>query len=225
VATRIALVAILATLATGCGDRTSDRKGASAVVQPRAASIRWDELATSAATTIFGDATPPTTAQGVYAVLSQPPNAGDRAAAAFARSAGLFPGGQESRRLAEQLGRPVYAETHLVAGTRTGGFYATPTTGGAVCTGVLPTGGSGCGEPGPHGITLGWGAPKDGSRLDVYGMAGDDVRAVEIRISGKARIAKVDQNAYVIEVPHASSSDMGSTILHLTDGTTVPLGT
>jgi len=219
-ATRVAAVAILAVLATGCSDQ---KTAAPTLAKPTATSIRWDDLVSSSTTLIFGDEAP-RTAKEVYAVLSRPPDAGDRAAAAFARSGGLFAGGHEPRRLAEELGLPIYAETHLVAGTRRGGLYATPTTGGAVCRGVLPKGGSGCGQPGPHGFTLDWGAPQNGSRLDIYGLAGDDVRTVEISVLGKPRTASVEKNAYVIEVPHASSSDMGSPILHLTDGTTVPLG-
>jgi hypothetical protein len=224
-ATRVAVVAILAVLATGCSDQTTERKGAPPVAkQPRAASVEWDGLVSSATTMFFGDGSPPATAREVYAVLRRPLNAGDRAAAGFARSGGLFAGGQEPRRFAEEIGRPIYAETHLIAGTRRGGFFATPTTAGAVCTGVLPTGGSSCGKPGPHGFTMEWGGPKDGSRLDVYGMAGDDVQAVEISVFGKPRTATVEDNTYVLEVLDASSADMGSPILHLTDDTTVPLG-
>jgi hypothetical protein len=227
---RVLVIALVATVASACGARTTERMGAPtakpaapATLEPPPAASD-DGASSGGSIMIFTDRASSTrSAQEVYAVFHRPLDAGDRAAAVFARSDGFRPAPEESGLAAHQLGRPIYSETRLVAGTTHRGMYATPTTSGAVCTGRFPNGGGGCGPPGPHGFTLEWDDPGDGTPLQLYGLAEDDVRAVEIVVGDHPQRADVVDNAYVLDVPGAGHADMGSIVLHLTNGSTVDL--
>jgi hypothetical protein len=235
---RVLVITLIAGVAVGCGAQAPERKAAQTVTRPADVAstsgfegdpTELDDAGGGSGSMMFfldggGGATRPEPAQALYAVFHRPLDAGDRAAAAFARSDDILLPGEESGPAAGQLGRPLYSDTRLVGGTTGHGLYATPTTSGAVCTRVFPNGGGGCGLPGPHGVTLGWDDPADGSPGELYGMAGDDVRAVEIVLDGKHRTVAVENNAYLIEIPRAGRGDFGSIVLRLTDGTTVPLG-
>jgi hypothetical protein len=230
----VSLLALLAVLGSACGARTpagsSPPQAAKPAVGSHAgsgtASFAPDDHGGSGSIVFFSDngSTPRRAAQELYAVFNRPPGAADHAAAALASADGFLAPPGDSSPAAERLGRPSYPDTRLVAGTIRRGLYATPTTAGAVCIGVIPNGGGGCAEPGPHGITLGWDDAGDGSPSDVYGMAGDDVRSVEFTVDGKPRTVDVADNAYRLEIPRASRPDLETFVLHLTDGTTVPLG-
>ena len=226
---RVLAIALVAALASACGAGTTKRAGAPTASPPAAPAALGppatsDDRAGSGSIMVFTDATSTERAQEVYAVFHRPLEAGDRAAAAVAQADGFLPTPGGTGPAADQLGRPIYSETRLVAGTTRRGVYATPTTSGAVCIGRFPNGGGGCGRPGPHGITLQWDDQADGSPLELYGMAADDVKAVELVVSGKPQTAGVEGNAFVLDVPSAGHADMGSIVLHLTDGRTVELG-
>src|SRR3954471_5791648 len=118
------LLAFLAVLATGCGTQT--REGRPHVTKPeqpvhhqaakrperfRAMAEESDDSGGSGSTIFFGDdegdALP---AQERYAVFGRPAADDDRVAAGIARANGYVGRG-------DPLGRPIYNQTRLVAGT------------------------------------------------------------------------------------------------------------
>lgn len=105
-------------------------------------------------------------------------------------------------------------------------MYAVPTTSQAICIGHFPSGGAGCGSPGPHGLTVDYDDASDGAPWILYGMAGDDVVSLDAVVAGKTHHARLGQNAYVLELPAAQREEPERLILHLRSGATdeLPLG-
>jgi hypothetical protein len=165
----------------------------------------------------------PTSPQDLYAVFRRASNGEDlrvRETAtedSFVDSAGNDP--TESA-----LGEAMYGETRLVSGTPGNGLYAYPTTKDAVCVGHMPNGGGACGDPGPHGLTVGYDEPADGEPFITYGLVGDDVRSIDVVIDGITHHAEVRENGYMLEVPAGRGGQTEHLILHLRDGTTDDLG-
>jgi hypothetical protein len=120
----------------------------------------------------------------------------------------------------ELLGTPLYDDTRLIVGTTERGIYAIPTTAEAVCFGSFPDGGSGCGQPGPHGVRIEWDDPDDGSSFLLYGIVGDEVESVEALVGGRAREAELGENGYRLEVADRGRDQLQELILHLHGGAT-----
>ena len=99
----------------------------------------------------------------------------------------------ESRRLVAPAGDHGYA------------IYAVPTTNGWVCTLTyqLPDGGGGSGcEHGLYrGVTIDIGGDDDTAH--VAGLRADDVTAVDVVVDGESRPARLDRNAFLLELPMA----------------------
>jgi hypothetical protein len=96
----------------------------------------------------------------------------------------------------EQIGTPLYDDTRLIVGTTERGIYAMPTTADAICLGSFPDGGGGCGQPGPHGVKIGWDDASGDSPFLLYGIVGDDVSSVEVVVDGRRREAELGENGY-----------------------------
>ena len=117
-------------------------------------------------------------------------------------------------------GKPIYNDTRLVSGTAARGVYALPTTKQLVCLGVFPNGGGVCSSPGADGLTVGYEIAPNSRPSLIYGLLGDDVRGLDVMVSGVTRQAQLGKNAYVLELAHAKGKRLERLILHLRDGTT-----
>jgi len=234
--------AVAAAVGTGCGGLVTESQVGAPAKKPHAevrhpaTTSKPDRVSRPAATTdsneggvgstgsiiFYGDSsdaapTQQRPAQDLYAAFRRTPRADDREAAAIARADAYV---DPTDPTDDPLGEPIYSETRLVSGTSRHGLYALPTNKGAVCTGVIPGGGGGCGDPGPHGLTVGYDDPADGSPFNVYGLVGDDVRAIDVVVGGVTRHVQVVDNGYMLEVAGARRSGIQNLVLHLRDGTT-----
>jgi len=88
----------------------------------------------------------------------------------------------------------------------------------------MPNGGGACGDPGPHGLTVGYDETADGEPFVAYGLVGDDVRSIDLVIDGITHHAEVGDNGYMLKVPVSQGAEIEHLILHLSDGTTDDLG-
>lgn len=161
----------------------------------------------------------PRRAQDLYAVFRRTPQSVDLRVRQTA-TVDMFVGNLGDDPTESVLGEPIYADTRLVSGAPGNGLYAYPTTKDAVCVGHMPNGGGGCGEPGPHGLTVGYDDPANGGPLVLYGLVGDDVRSIDVVLGGVTRHTELTQNGYILRIPNAAGSSVEHLTLHLRDGTT-----
>ncbi len=122
------------------------------------------------------------------------------------------------------LGQPLYDKTRLIFGTASRGVYAVPTGTDSLCWGQFPDGAGGCGQPGPHGITMDYGeAPGE---FLIYGLIADDVQGVDAVVAGMTRTAELAENAYLFRLPNVRRADLEKVVLRLRGGgrDELPLG-
>jgi hypothetical protein len=151
----------------------------------------------------------PLPVRDLYGIFRRRATAADIAVAAVARDDGYED---------DELGRPLYDQTRLLFGTRTQGVYALPTSTDAVCVSNFPNGGAGCGEPGPHGLTVDFDEASGQTPFVLYGLVGDDVQSVDfVFADGGLRHAEVRENAYYVQMP-GQQTDPDRFILHLRNG-------
>ena len=223
---------VLALVASGCGgsalsaDSTTSSSEAVTPVplaMPGPTSVQdVPKGISSNATVMFlgADEPPPSPVADLYAVFRRPPRAADLAVQKVARMDGLadeFDIGPSTGSPPEpSLGKPLYEKTRLILGMESHGVYAVPTTTDSVCSGQFPDGAGGCGQPGPHGITMDYGEAS--SELLIYGLIGDDVEGVDAVVDGMTRPAELAENAYLLRLSQVRSANLDVVVLHLRDG-------
>lgn len=171
---------------------------------------------------------PPTPVRELYAVFRRPALPNDLRVQQLARrdspfsliepGIGMPPHIRSAFR--EGIGTPRYDDTRLIVGTTERGIYAVPTTSDSICLGSFPNGGSGCGQPGPHGVQVEWDEASGDSPFLLYGIVGDDVSSVDVVIDGRRLQAELGENGYWLVLDDADRQQLREVILRLDGGGT-----
>ena len=161
----------------------------------------------------------------LYAVFRRAPRSSDVEVRERARGDAFLGSVGDHSVEGASLGTPMYDNTRLVFGGIRDGVYALPTTNGAVCLSAFPNGGGGCGLPGPRGLSIGYDDAIDGQPFRLYGLVGDQVRGVDVVVSGVTQHAELGENGFRLQLADARWGQLHNLVLHLRSGATeaVPL--
>ena len=103
-------------------------------------------------------------------------------------------------------------------------LVAMTTDHGAVALSLDPKSSTACGQPTVDGLLFA--AELRKRDAIVYGLVGDDVRAVDLVIDGETQRAKLGENGFALDVSNPVGKTLEQVVLHNEDGsqTTFPAG-
>jgi hypothetical protein len=221
-----ALVAGCLILATGCGsDGSSSDSG-----KAHSSVLKFDAGPGTSSVFVLGDRSKRVQAEEIYRVFDRPRQPSEHAIAERASEATEAACGADSVGGEEEgpsLGEP-QAETVRIllrgVGKPPHDLVAMTTDHGAVALSLDPKSSTACGQPTVDGLLFA--AELRKRDAIVYGLVGDDVRAVELVIDGVTRRAKLGENGFALEVSNPVGKTLEQVVLHNKDGsrTTFPGG-
>jgi hypothetical protein len=208
------LAACLVVLAAGCGSDGSS--------SAHSTILKFDATPGTSSVFVLGDRSErvlPTEIYGVFRRSQREPEGAiaEHASEATEKACGV--GSEEEVR--PSLGEPD-ADTvrRLLRGLGKGQYdlVAMTTEEGAVALALDPNGSTACGQPTKEGLLFA--AEHGGRDAIVYGLVGDDVKAVDLMIDGVTRRATLGENGFALDLPNPVGKTLEQVVLHDDGGST-----
>jgi len=222
-----ALVAGCVILAAGCGSEGSSSDSGRA----HSSVLKFDAGPGTSSVFVLGNRSKRVQADEIYRVFERPRKPPEHAIAEQASEAteaacgaGSVGGEEEGPSLGEPQAETVRIVLRGVGRHRPHDLVAMTTDHGAAALSLDPKGSTACGQPTVDGLLF----VAELRKRDaiVYGLVGDEVRAVDLVIDGMTRRAKLGENGFALHISNPVGKTLERVLLHNADGsqTTFPAG-